>query len=68
MEIIQGCKTCKWNFGGTCADAGAYGYGGKIPDDAFLEDKSCWEISINYFYELLDMLPEDVKQMYLHND
>jgi hypothetical protein len=65
LRYRRNCKTCKFNFDGICgAHKSFFGYGGKILDSR--PNRDCWEIGIDYFNELLAMLPESIRQEYIH--
>lgn len=61
MRLKKTCETCEFNFNGKCADEGEIGpYGTEIID--FETERGCWSIGLDYYSELLDMLPEKEHQ------
>lgn len=65
MKINRSCETCEFNFGGTCADEGDFGYGGIITDEK--KQRKCWGISLNYSIELAESLPEKDNLIYQYD-
>ena len=59
--LNKSCKTCQFNFKGICADK--Y-YGEKILD--FNKQRSCWTLSVDYHEKLVEKLPIDIKNKYIH--
>lgn len=63
MKLLKQCKTCEFNFSGTCAGHGdTYKYGEKITDDALGCDD--WGADLDYFIELTTNAPWYVKELY----
>lgn len=61
MKLKKTCETCEFNFSGKCADEGEIGpYGTEITD--LVTERGCWSIGLDYYSELLDMLPEKERQ------
>jgi hypothetical protein len=58
-ELNKSCLTCEFNFKGICASGGDYEYGEEIID--FDKQRDCWDIGIEYFDELIEILPEKDK-------
>lgn len=51
MKFERNCKTCEFNFSGTCAEhMGIYKYGQKIKDDS--KECTAWGSSLEYYKKL----------------
>lgn len=65
MKIIRQCRTCKFNFSGTCAcgDNDTHKYGDEIKND----NDCCegWNVSFEYFTEITSNLPWYARESYL---
>ena len=57
------CKTCEFNFNGTCAEYNSlYGYGNKIIDNTTYCD--CWAAGIEYFTDMMKNAPRFLLEKY----
>lgn len=66
MNLKKTCETCEFNFSGKCANEGEIGpYGTEITD--LVTERECWSIGLNYYSDLLDMLPEREHQIAVHS-
>jgi hypothetical protein len=62
-RVMRTCKTCEFNFGGTCAGE-KYGE----PVDESGQEQPCWEPSLSYTIELAKQLPEQDRLVYEYDD
>jgi len=64
MKLIKQCKTCEFNFGGTCAGNGD-AYGEEITDAT----NTCnyWNASLEYFTELTKTAPWFIRNPMAHH-
>lgn len=63
MEVLKQCKTCEFNFSGTCAGHGnTYKYGEAILDDTLSCDD--WSVGFNYFTEMTKNAPWYIREPY----
>lgn len=63
MKLDKSCKTCEFSNGVVCMDIF---YGEEIVD--FNIQRDCWNISMTYFSELLNMLSDEDKAYYVHKN
>ena len=66
MELLNQCKTCKFNSLGSCAGNGngAYKYGDEITDDSIPCSK--WDADLDYFTELVSHSPWYIRERFLN--
>lgn len=63
MEFLKQCKTCEFNFSGTCAGHGnTYKYGEVISDDTLSCDD--WGAGLDYFSEITTTAPWYIREPY----
>lgn len=63
LEFLKQCKTCEFNFSGTCAGHGdTYEYGEVITDDTLSCDD--WGIGLDYFTEITKNAPWYIREPY----
>lgn len=63
MEFLKQCKTCEFNFSGTCAGHGnTYKYGKVITDDTLHCDD--WSVSLDYFTDITQNAPWYIREPY----
>lgn len=63
MEFLKQCKTCEFNFSGTCAGHGdTYKYGEVITDETLSCDD--WSIGLDYFTEITAHAPWYIRELY----
>jgi hypothetical protein len=61
--VMRTCKTCEFNFGGTCAGEK---YGEPVNESEL--EHPCWEPSLSYTIELAKQLPEQDRLVYEYDD
>lgn len=63
LEFLKQCKTCEFNFSGTCAGHGnTYKYGEVISDDTLSCDD--WGVGLDYFTEITKNAPWYIREPY----
>lgn len=63
MQLHKRCKTCEFNFSGTCAGHGnTYKYGDMITDDSLSCDD--WSAGLDYFTEITTNAPWYIREPY----
>lgn len=63
LEFLKQCKTCEFNFSGTCAGHGnTYKYGEVITDDTLSCDD--WGVDLDYFTEITKNAPWYIREPY----
>ncbi|MFP5111813.1 hypothetical protein ACSU64_05475 [Bacillaceae bacterium C204] len=63
IKLSKTCRTCESNFNGKCADEGELGKYGSLIDD-FNKERSCWSIGMEYYSDLMDLLPKNEREYF----